>query len=390
MAIDSRKKLKEYCLRRLGSDVIQVEISDDQAEDRIDDVIQLFKLFHYDGAEEYTLKKTIRKVDVQNGYIEIPDLSTVLEVFTPNANQASIEVMDDIEWNMMLDYNEFKMLSGGTLTDYYVTKLHLSDMAWMFDSGSFRFSFNDTTSRLYFRSAVAAYVTGNILPDLDSGDWVETDGALTNDDTALPDGKLTGSTITDTSGGTAKMKIGATYESTHYMRGMYTAEANIMAGSYTGKVAIIIKDRAGTEVKRTVVQPQSYWKTFTLEGIYKEGHINDLIVEFETNEIPGAGETFHISRPAAYKNNWYLFQGYKELSNDDFNTIWDVQWVKDYCTQLFKRQWGENLKKYDEVQMVGGVTVNGQQIWDEADGEIKELKEDLELKYTFPPDMMIA
>jgi len=57
--------------------------------------------------------------------------------------------------------------------------------------------------------------------------------------------------------------------------------------------------------------------------------------------------------------------------------VWNDRFLKKYATALIKRQWGEQLKKYSGVQMVGGVTLNGQQIWNEAKEDIARLEQEL-------------
>ncbi len=391
MAIDSRKKLKEYCLRRLGAPVINIEVEDEQVENRIDDCIQMFKTFHYDGAEEFNLKKTITQDDVNNGYISVPELSSVLGIMTTqNKDKGNVEVMDDIEWRFMLEYNETPQIGSNSITDYYITMEHLATMRYVMTTEQM-FTFNSVTKRLYVLTRpFNAYASGNLLPNMADGDWTVAGGILTPDTVAMPNGLLTGHTLTDASGGTTKMSVEATWDTTWYVRGTYTGECNLMSGTYNGKVALVLKDRAGTVIKRKVVQPKGYWTPHRIEGTAKDGNINDITFSIETDSISGAGETLFIASEAMYRNNFYIMSGYKDVSTDDFATIWDVQWVKDYTTQLIKRQWGNNLKKYDGVQMVGGTTVNGQAIYDEADTEIKELKDELELRYTFPPDMMIG
>ena len=57
--------------------------------------------------------------------------------------------------------------------------------------------------------------------------------------------------------------------------------------------------------------------------------------------------------------------------------IWDDRFLKKYATALIKKQWGSNLKKFGGIQMPGGVTLNGKEIYDEAEAEIKEIEEDM-------------
>ena len=57
--------------------------------------------------------------------------------------------------------------------------------------------------------------------------------------------------------------------------------------------------------------------------------------------------------------------------------IWNDRFMKKYTTALIKKQWGNNLKKFGGIQMPGGVTLNGKEIYDEAAEEIKEIEEDM-------------
>ena len=65
MAIPSTKAtLKSYCLRALGSGVIDINVSDDQVDDRLDEALQYFAQYHYDGIEKMYLKHLITEADV--------------------------------------------------------------------------------------------------------------------------------------------------------------------------------------------------------------------------------------------------------------------------------------------------------------------------------------
>jgi hypothetical protein len=59
MAISSRQGLIDYCLRRLGFPVIEINVDDDQIEDRIDDALQYFQEFHFDGVERVYLQHQV-------------------------------------------------------------------------------------------------------------------------------------------------------------------------------------------------------------------------------------------------------------------------------------------------------------------------------------------
>lgn len=67
----SRQELKDYCLRRLGYPVIQINVDDQQMEDRLDDALQYFSEYHFDGVERVYIPKQITQKDIDNKYIDL-------------------------------------------------------------------------------------------------------------------------------------------------------------------------------------------------------------------------------------------------------------------------------------------------------------------------------
>ena len=70
--------------------------------------------------------------------------------------------------------------------------------------------------------------------------------------------------------------------------------------------------------------------------------------------------------------------------------VYNDMFLKRYLTALIKRQWGINLKKFQGVQLPGGVEINGQQIYDEAIEEIRQIEEEVQLKYEMPPAFYVG
>ena len=64
--------------------------------------------------------------------------------------------------------------------------------------------------------------------------------------------------------------------------------------------------------------------------------------------------------------------------------------LKKYLTALIKSQWGTNLIKFEGMQLPGGVTLNGRQIFDDAREEIIKLEEEMLLKHEMPPHFFIG
>jgi hypothetical protein len=88
--------------------------------------------------------------------------------------------------------------------------------------------------------------------------------------------------------------------------------------------------------------------------------------------------------------DYLIFEVYAWLGENEFDRIWHDIWLKRYTTALLRKQWGSNVKKYTGVQTLGGVVLNGQQIYDEADAEITKLEEQLHSDYQIPPRIFIG
>jgi len=69
----SREALKDYCLRKLGYPVVQINVDDAQIEDRLDDGLQFFADYHFDGVEKVYLRKQITKTDMDRKYINLTE-----------------------------------------------------------------------------------------------------------------------------------------------------------------------------------------------------------------------------------------------------------------------------------------------------------------------------
>lgn len=81
---------------------------------------------------------------------------------------------------------------------------------------------------------------------------------------------------------------------------------------------------------------------------------------------------------------------YEKLDPDTYVKIWADQWLIEYATELAKKQWGTNLKKYRGMQMANGAEFNGQQIYDEAEAALDKLHDKLINSYSIPASDMIG
>jgi hypothetical protein len=251
----SRVQLGEYCLRRLGYPVIDINVDDDQVEDRIDDALQKLQEFHFDGVEKIYMKHQITALDMTNQYIPIPDaVIGVVRMFPVNlgANQGSSS-SNGVDFNIFnLNYqirlNDLNNFTSTSLVYYSIAQSHLALMQQMLN-GESTIRFNKHQNRLYI--------------DLEWGNDIS-------------------------------------------------------------------------------------------EGTY-------LVIEC-----------------------------YRIVDTDTFSDVYNDSFLKDYTTALIKRQWGENMKKYNNYTLPGGMQINSQQIYDEAVAEIQKLEERLRDRYEMPMEFMIG
>mgnify|MGYP003301429646 CR=1 FL=1 len=90
------------------------------------------------------------------------------------------------------------------------------------------------------------------------------------------------------------------------------------------------------------------------------------------------------------EDEWLIIECYRRLDPNTYTDIFNDIYLKRYTTALIKRQWGANLSKFEGVQMLGGVTLNGAAIFEQANADIEKLEEQIQLAYELPPDYMMG
>ena len=87
---------------------------------------------------------------------------------------------------------------------------------------------------------------------------------------------------------------------------------------------------------------------------------------------------------------YLVIECYRKLDPDTFTDVYNDIYLKRYVTALFKKQWGANLSKFNGVAMIGGVSLNGQQLYSEALTDIEKLEKEIRDSYELNPAMMIG
>ena len=88
--------------------------------------------------------------------------------------------------------------------------------------------------------------------------------------------------------------------------------------------------------------------------------------------------------------DYFVIDCFRILDPDDFTKVYNDQFLKRYFTALCKRQWGQNLIKFQGVQLPGGVQLNGRQIYDDGVAELAEIRAKMASDYEMPPLDMIG
>ncbi len=144
--ITTRAEFKKYCLRRLGWPVIQINVSNEQIEDRVTDALNFFIDYHFDGTEKIYMKHQFTQTDIDRRWIYCPDpIVFVTKVLPWDDSNASVN-MFDLRYQLRLhDLYDFTSVS---YVSYEITMQHLRTLNLLF-SGTPQFRFNRKHNKLF-------------------------------------------------------------------------------------------------------------------------------------------------------------------------------------------------------------------------------------------------
>jgi hypothetical protein len=122
---NDRASFKEYCLRKLGKPVIEINVDDDQVEDRIDETLRYYWDYHFDGTEKLYYKHQINANNVIDKYITLPEnIIGAVRVF-PIADP-SIRSDDLFNIRYQIALNDLYSLTSVSMVPYYMVMEHLA------------------------------------------------------------------------------------------------------------------------------------------------------------------------------------------------------------------------------------------------------------------------
>lgn len=273
----SRQELIDYCKRKLGAPVLEINVADEQIDDLVDDAIQYFQERHFDGVGQVYLKYQITQDDIDRGRApggESPSAgianttaSSSLGTFTYKENSNYLQVPPDI---------------------IGITKIYQFD-------GS-----NTTTNNMF----------------------------------------------------SVKYQL--------FLNDIY----------YWGSTEILTY-----AMTKTYLEDIDFLLT-TQKQIRFNQRMDRLYLDIDWGSVT-AGD-------------YVIIDCFRSLNPNNFARVWNDSFLKLYLTSLIKRQWGQNLIKFQGVKLPGGVELNGRQIYDDAQKEIDDLMEKMSNTYELPPLDMIG
>ncbi len=93
---------------------------------------------------------------------------------------------------------------------------------------------------------------------------------------------------------------------------------------------------------------------------------------------------------AVSPNDWLIIDCWRTLDPNDFTRVWNDSFLKKYTTALLKKQWGQNLLKFQGVKLPGGIELNGRQIYDDGEKDLEKIMEKMSNTWELPPLDMIG
>jgi hypothetical protein len=157
----TRDEFKEYILRKIGAPVIQINVSDEQVDDRVDEALSFWNDYHYNGSQLVYLKHQITQADKDNGYITLPQkLLGISKVFPFDTSISTGTGMFNVQYQFVL--NNLTDLTSYNLQHYYMTMQHIEFMQEIL-VGMPLIRYNKHVNRLYVDTDISHWAVGNYI-----------------------------------------------------------------------------------------------------------------------------------------------------------------------------------------------------------------------------------
>jgi hypothetical protein len=412
----TRDEFKEFCLRTLGKPVLQINVDDTQVEDRIDQAFYMYRQFHMDGTVKNFLKHEVSPSIMHfTGTPSVPfSNNEVIVGQTSNAHGQTVR-----PGALLLDANSIYMFGTNGPVAFIATgpsSSQAGDGKPFIDGEVIIGRQSGATATLGISGIVIGVTlatttflvgedviqTGNVAA---SGTINAINGANT-DILYLKDGAgafVVGATVI----GSISGSIGTIYAASLYnpleLGDMdhkwipipdYIIAINKIFAPYDSRISADI-----------LFDPQSQFNMSLLSN-FTSNSIIPYVIGRQYQQL--LNDTFR-GRPGIRFNrhqgklyidvNWYatfmpfsfiIVECYQGLDGDTAPGIWGDRWLQDYATALIQQQWGQNLSKFGQIALPGGVVLNGQQMKDEALNRLQLLEDRLRSEFQLPIDFIVG
>jgi hypothetical protein len=157
----SKAEFKEYCLRKLGKPVIEINVDDDQVDDRIDEALRYYYDYHFDGSDKIYYKHAVTQTDVTNKYITLPEnIIGAVSVFSIGDPSVRADDLFNIRYQIAL--NDLYTLTNVSVVPYYMVMEHLALLTEML-VGKVPIRYTRHKNRLYVDTDWGNLAVGSFL-----------------------------------------------------------------------------------------------------------------------------------------------------------------------------------------------------------------------------------
>ena len=319
---NSRTTFIDYCLRSLGAPVLEINVDDDQLDDRVDEALQFYQSYHDDAIEKFFLKHK-----VTNSQLIFQAVTTgnfvVGETVTGGTSGAKA-VIKSIPSSSTLRYN---VLSDSNIP------FQASETVTGDSSGA---------------TGVISSSGGIVKGDMENG-YIPINDLITDVIRLLPiRDSVTSSDMFD-------IRYQLHLNDIYSLGFMGTLSEYVMSQQFLSMLDLVIdSDEKHVDFNR---------------------HKNRLEVFMDWNEEVDV-------------DDYLVVECFRIIDPDTYTDVYNDYYLKKYATALIKKQWGTNLIKFEGMQMPGGVTFNGRQLFDDANEELIKLEEEARLNWEKPVDFM--
>ena len=157
----TRELFKEYILRKLGAPVIEINVSEEQVEDRVDEAVSFWRDYHYSGSQQVFLKHQITQDTIDNKYFELPaGILGISGIFNFNSSVAAGAGMFNVQYQFVL--NNMEDITGYEVQNYYQSMMHIEQMQEIL-VGQPTIRYNRHVNKLHLDTDSTTLVLGDYL-----------------------------------------------------------------------------------------------------------------------------------------------------------------------------------------------------------------------------------